>query len=599
MQEVIYNSKMNLSELYPNHLFKNLIRVFPRLSSIIPKNIISNAQPILIDKFLFYRMILEKVKTYFEIGESFVISESIDIILKDIKSKDKGRIKNKIELPIIINKKEHIKFININTTKSTRNFSTKNSRKVTPNVNQENNFINRGKSNYKNPNKGQIFLNLDINKNTRMKLVRFIENNGFDNATNISNNAKGLSKKSNLKSVTTNNKKVITINISNQNKTVTNNINLKETNGKKELFIQTKAEYPLRNKTTGIERTFISVPQENKEVIFPDRINYIYEQNFKNFINIDDKNFNIFEFESKVGKENTLLLVSKYIYNYFKFGQMQINQSKFDNWVEKITKGYNRNNSYHHDLHAADITHTSFIFFKYGLIHEIAKFDISMICAVILSCICHDYKHPGVNSNYLIETDDDAALIYNDISVLENMHASEAFKLMHANSNYNIFEGFDRETYKKMRKRIISCVLSTDMINHNLAIDFLNNHLSNKNKPEDNDKQEYMNLVVHGSDISNPTKIYDIYSGWAKLILEEFFSQGDKEKKIGIKCSYDRDKVSIYQNQLDFMNFIVLPFFSLVTKVFPKLDFLLVNLNNNKQKVKQLEEDNKRNNKNL
>ena len=281
MQEVIYNSKMNLSELYPNHLFKNLIRVFPRLSSIIPKNIISNAQPILIDKFLFYRMILEKVKTYFEIGESFVISESIDIILKDIKSKDKGRIKNKIELPIIINKKEHIKFININTTKSTRNFSTKNSRKVTPNVNQENNFINRGKSNYKNPNKGQIFLNLDINKNTRMKLVRFIENNGFDNATNISNNAKGLSKKSNLKSVTTNNKKVITINISNQNKTVTNNINLKETNGKKELFIQTKAEYPLRNKTTGIERTFISVPQENKEVIFPDRIklgnfNYFY-----------------------------------------------------------------------------------------------------------------------------------------------------------------------------------------------------------------------------------------------------------------------------------------------------------------------------------
>ena len=47
MQEVIYNSKLNLCEYYPTHLFKNLIRVFPRLSTIIPKNIVANTQPIL------------------------------------------------------------------------------------------------------------------------------------------------------------------------------------------------------------------------------------------------------------------------------------------------------------------------------------------------------------------------------------------------------------------------------------------------------------------------------------------------------------------------------------------------------------------------
>ena len=56
----------------------------------------------------------------------------------------------------------------------------------------------------------------------------------------------------------------------------------------------------------------------------------------------------IFEFESKVGKENTLLLVGKYIFNYFKFGDV-VNQTKYDNWVNRITKGYNRNNFYHHD----------------------------------------------------------------------------------------------------------------------------------------------------------------------------------------------------------------------------------------------------------
>jgi hypothetical protein len=93
MNEIIQNSKLNLLEYYPVHFIKNLVKVFPRLNGIIPKNIESNLQPIFIDKFLFYRMVLEKIKNYFEISESFVLSESIEIILKDIKSKTKVKKK--------------------------------------------------------------------------------------------------------------------------------------------------------------------------------------------------------------------------------------------------------------------------------------------------------------------------------------------------------------------------------------------------------------------------------------------------------------------------------------------------------------------------
>ena len=53
-------------------------------------------------------------------------------------------------------------------------------------------------------------------------------------------------------------------------------------------------------------------------------------------------------------------------------------------------------------------------------------------------------------------------------------------------------------------------------------------------------------------------------------------------------------KVTIYRNQIGFIDFIELPFFSLVVKVFPKLDFLLENLNNNKQTILKLEEENKK-----
>ena len=171
------------------------------------------------------------------------------------------------------------------------------------------------------------------------------------------------------------------------------------------------------------------------------------------------------------------------------------------------------------------------------------------------------------------------------------MHISESFKLMYSNPNCNVFEGFDKEKYKKIRKQMIACVLSTDMSRHNLSINFLNKCLSDNNKPEDNDKQDYMDLVIHTADISNPTKIFDIYFKWAKLVVEEFYDQGDKEKELGLKCSCDRTKVTIYKNQLGFIDFIELPFFSLVVKAFPKLDFLMTNLNNNKQKIKLLEEE--------
>ena len=597
MQEVIYNSKLNLSEHYPAHLFINLIKVFPRLNSLIPKNTTNNSQPILIDKFLFYRMVLEKIKNYFELSESFVISESIAIILKDIRNREKEKItKIKTEFPLINNNNKRVTHRSDNSIEnhSNRNYSPKNSRGMIMNSPKNNSEIrnnNKEKNiNQYTPSVNKIYLNLEKTTDAKMKLVHFMDMSGAEN-----NKSKALSKKSNLKNTNNNNRKVLNMNNTSLIKTISDNIDLKENKNKKKLLIQTRTEYSLKFKSPENKRTKFSEPRDKYEVLSVDTINNIYEKNLNNFINIDEKNFNIFEFENKVGKEYTLLLIGKYIFNYFKFGEI-INQTKYDNWVQKIAKGYNRKNFYHHDLHAADIAHTSYIFFRYGLIHEIAKLDIYNICSVIMSCICHDYKHPGVNNNYIIETNNDIALNYNDISVLENMHISEALKLMHVNPNYDVFEGMDKEKYKQMRKQMILCVLSTDISKHNMALNFLNKFISKENKVEDIDKQDYMNFVVHTADISNPTKIFDIYFRWAKLVVEEFYAQGDKEKKLGLICSCDRTKVTIYKNQLGFIDFVELPYFSLVAKAFPKLDYLVVNLNNNKQKIKALEEED--NNKN-
>ena len=316
---------------------------------------------------------------------------------------------------------------------------------------------------------------------------------------------------------------------------------------------------------------------------------------------IETPGFDIFNLDQKIGKENTLSFIGNYIFNRFGFYNI-INYNNFEKWCKKISEGYLRSNPYHTDLHAADITHTCLIYFKIGKVNEVCKFSKTSKCSLFLSCICHDYKHPGVNNNYLKETKNILSLTYNDNSILENMHISEAFKLINSDDEYNIFDKVDKDIYKQIRKEMISCVLATDMTFHNFYVDFMKeqNKINNSNKDNKENKenkdnsyyQNYMNLLIHSADISNPTKPFEIYFKWAKLVVNEFYDQGDKEKKLGLVCSCDRNKTTIYQSQLGFINYIEIPFFSLFADLFKKLQFYFDTLNSNKNKLINMQEEN-------
>ena len=316
--------------------------------------------------------------------------------------------------------------------------------------------------------------------------------------------------------------------------------------------------------------------------------------NFSSYSSIESKDFDIFNFESKVGQENTLYMIGSYIYKKFDFSKI-IKQKKFANWAKKIAAGYSRFNPYHTDLHGADVTQTCFISLLQEGVKEIAKVDNIDICSLILSCMCHDFKHFGLNNNFLKLTKHKLAIRYNDISILENMHISETFKLINSNPDCNIFFDVDKTTYEKMRKKMISCVLSTDMFYHSNHTQFMKDLIAKKDiKQEDN--QQYMNLLIHAADISNPTKPFNIYLKWAKLVLEEFCQQGDKEKALGLVCTCDRKKVKLNTNQIGFIDYVVEDFVSSFVKIFPSLKFLHDNLVDNRAKFVNYKEDEKGNN---
>merc|ERR1719487_1480224 len=85
--------------------------------------------------------------------------------------------------------------------------------------------------------------------------------------------------------------------------------------------------------------------------------------------------------------------------------------------------------------------------------------------ALVVSAICHDVGHPGLNNPFLVETSHELALRYNDKSPLENMHCAKLFEIVQA-SQAAIFSDLGKSQYQETRKICIEAILHTDMVNH-------------------------------------------------------------------------------------------------------------------------------------
>lgn len=79
------------------------------------------------------------------------------------------------------------------------------------------------------------------------------------------------------------------------------------------------------------------------------------------------------------------------------------------------------------------------------------------------------------------------------------------------NEKYDIFSSFDSGDYKKMRQKMIGCILATDMSKHfsDLA-KFKSRTISADFDPTTTDKDLTMHTVFHLADISNPAKKFPI-----------------------------------------------------------------------------------------
>eukprot|EP00050_Salpingoeca_kvevrii_P006839 m.292047 g.292047 ORF g.292047 m.292047 type:complete len:616 (+) comp12558_c0_seq1:297-2144(+) len=227
---------------------------------------------------------------------------------------------------------------------------------------------------------------------------------------------------------------------------------------------------------------------------------------------------------------------------------------------------------YHNNSHAADVLNSANCLLDSERLLDC--FIPQEIFAVLVGAAIHDVAHPGNTNTFLVKIQDPLATLYNDISVLENHHLATAFKVMKEEDDCDILRHFDRDDRAFIRKLLIEMVLSTDMVKHtSFMADFqkmsdsvwssvragtdFKDVLATQHK----DRHMVLSCIVHSADLGGTAKPWHLCEEWTNRVIEEFWREGDDERRRGLPIGLmnDRSKIVIPNSQVGFIDFITLP----------------------------------------
>ncbi|XP_061588529.1 dual specificity calcium/calmodulin-dependent 3',5'-cyclic nucleotide phosphodiesterase 1C isoform X4 [Cololabis saira] len=285
--------------------------------------------------------------------------------------------------------------------------------------------------------------------------------------------------------------------------------------------------------------------------------------------NVDKWSFDVFALNEASGDHALKFIFYELLTRYDLISRFKIPISAVVSFVEALEVGYSKHkNPYHNLMHAADVTQTvHYLLLKTGMVHWLTELEIF---AMIFAAAVHDYEHTGTTNNFHIQTRSDTAILYNDRSVLESHHVSAAYRLLQDDDEMNILYNLSKDDWRELRALVVEMVLATDMSCHFQQVKTMKNFLQ---QPEGIDKPKALSLLLHTADISHPAKSWDLHHRWTTSLLEEFFRQGDKEAELGLAFSplCDRKSTMVAQSQIGFIDFIVVPTFTVLTDMMERI----------------------------
>ncbi|XP_045544834.1 cAMP-specific 3',5'-cyclic phosphodiesterase 4D-like [Salmo salar] len=271
---------------------------------------------------------------------------------------------------------------------------------------------------------------------------------------------------------------------------------------------------------------------------------------------------NLFKVTELSGNRPLTVIMYTILQERHLFKTFKIPLDTFITYLMTLEDYYHGDVAYHNNIHAADVTQSTHVLLSTPALEAVFT-DLEILAAIFASAI-HDVDHlvfPMICNSEL-------ALMYNDSSVLENHHLAVGFKLLQE-ENCDIFQNLTKKQRQSLRKMVIDIVLATDMSKHMNLLADLKTMVETKKVTSsgvlllDNykDRIQVLQNIVHCADLSNPTKPLQLYRQWTDRIMEEFFSQGDRERERGMEISpmCDKHNASVQKSQVGFIDYIVHP----------------------------------------
>jgi len=243
-----------------------------------------------------------------------------------------------------------------------------------------------------------------------------------------------------------------------------------------------------------------------------------------------------------------------------------IPEERLKNWSLSAKSLY-RDNFFHNWYHAFSVFQMCYFQLYQSSLSE--AFSCLDSFALLIAALCHDLDHPGYNNTFMVDSQSELSLRYNDISVLENHHASLACELLRE-EHTAIAAGLDRTAQTSLRRILIKLVLDTDMAHHGKMCQSL------QSSSGADDKQLMLSVCIHASDLSGQVLPWSAASKWEERISLEFNNQAKEETAAGRTpapfMNFAMDDVRQRGKlQKDFCDFVLLPLWDPYTQLMPAL----------------------------
>eukprot|EP00927_Polykrikos_kofoidii_P065040 TRINITY_DN60838_c0_g1_i1.p1 TRINITY_DN60838_c0_g1~~TRINITY_DN60838_c0_g1_i1.p1 ORF type:complete len:582 (+),score=87.17 TRINITY_DN60838_c0_g1_i1:69-1748(+) len=262
--------------------------------------------------------------------------------------------------------------------------------------------------------------------------------------------------------------------------------------------------------------------------------------------------------------KNSLLVAVASIWRGMDMSELcSTKDEEISEYFRELERGY-KNIPYHNSMHSAETLATM----HYLMSHMSTQSNFNGYfnkvdhLVAIVATSAHDVGHVGFGNDFLVKTQHELALRYNDKSVLENMHAATSFELMKRLKVDVLAHKLPSPPASALRRRVVDMILATDMSVHAQNLQAFQDEIEEHHNYQDIDKIVLEQNLLHFSDIGHPFRSFDIHNAWCTRITDEFFTQGDQEKELGMQplALFDREKAPPFaKGQLGFLTFVIAP----------------------------------------